>query len=88
MTAHIFEYTTQISVDPEGKFKGAEKGLVPVQMVFCLKEKNAKKINSHRWCFNAFGPVLQPNVCILLDVGTQPGVSVLSKRPVSGTPLI
>ncbi|KAJ9116912.1 Chitin synthase, class 8 [Naganishia vaughanmartiniae] len=35
-------------------------------------EKNAKKINSHRWFFNAFGPILQPNVCVLLDVGTDP----------------
>lgn len=25
--------------------------------------------------FNAFGPILQPNVCVLLDVGTQPGPS-------------
>jgi chitin synthase len=46
---------------------------VPVQIIFCLKEKNQKKINSHRWFFNAFGPILQPNVCILLDVGTMPG---------------
>jgi len=44
-----------------------------VQIIFCLKEKNQKKINSHRWFFNAFGPILQPNVCILLDVGTMPG---------------
>jgi hypothetical protein len=29
--------------------------------------------NSHRWFFNAFGPILQPNVCVLLDVGTMPG---------------
>jgi len=46
---------------------------MPVQVVFCLKEKNQKKINSHRWFFNAFGPILQPNVCVLLDVGTMPG---------------
>ena len=46
---------------------------MPVQVIFCLKEKNQKKINSHRWFFNAFGPILQPNVCILLDVGTMPG---------------
>jgi chitin synthase len=55
------------------KIEGAEKGVVPVQLIFCLKEKNQKKINSHRWFFNAFGPVLQPNVCVLLDVGTMPG---------------
>ncbi|KAG5642981.1 Chitin synthase 4 [Asterophora parasitica] len=73
VTAHIYEYTTQISVTPSLKIEGPEKGVVPVQIIFCLKEKNQKKINSHRWFFNAFGPLLQPNVCVLLDVGTQPG---------------
>ena len=55
------------------KIEGADRGIVPVQIIFCLKEKNQKKINSHRWFFNAFGPILQPNVCVLLDVGTMPG---------------
>lgn len=73
VAAHIYEYTTQISVTPSNKIEGAEKGIVPVQIIFCLKEKNQKKINSHRWFFNAFGPILQPNVCVLLDVGTMPG---------------
>lgn len=71
--AHVYEYTTQVSLDSDLKFKGAEKGIVPVQMIFCLKEKNAKKLNSHRWFFNAFGRALTPNICILLDVGTKPG---------------
>ncbi|KAI6159686.1 glycosyltransferase family 2 protein [Pisolithus thermaeus] len=75
VTAHIYEYTTQISVSPSMKIEGAEKGIVPVQIIFCLKEKNQKKINSHRWFFNAFGPILQPNVCVLLDVGTMPGTT-------------
>lgn len=70
--AHVYEYTTQLSIDSHRQFKGAEKGLVPTQILFCLKEKNAKKINSHRWFFNAFSQVLRPNVCILLDVGTRP----------------
>ncbi|KAL8804366.1 MAG: hypothetical protein Q9200_005861 [Gallowayella weberi] len=73
VTAHVYEYTTQVSLDADLKFKGAEKGIVPCQMIFCLKEKNAKKLNSHRWFFNAFGKALSPNVCILLDVGTKPG---------------
>ncbi|KAK0645513.1 glycosyltransferase family 2 protein [Cercophora newfieldiana] len=73
VTAHVYEYTTQVSLDSDLKFKGAEKGIVPCQMIFCLKEKNAKKLNSHRWFFNAFGKALNPNVCILLDVGTRPG---------------
>ena len=73
VTAHVYEYTTQVSLDADLKFKGAEKGIVPCQMIFCLKEKNQKKLNSHRWFFNAFGKALSPNVCILLDVGTKPG---------------
>jgi chitin synthase len=72
VTAHVYEYTTQVSLDEGLKFKGAEKGIVPCQMIFCLKEKNQKKLNSHRWFFNAFGRALTPNVCILLDVGTKP----------------
>lgn len=73
VTAHIYEYTTQISVTPSMKLETADRGVVPVQIIFCLKEKNQKKLNSHRWFFNAFGPILQPNVCVLLDVGTMPG---------------
>ena len=75
VTAHIYEHTTQVSIDTDLKFQGAERGLVPVQTVFCLKEKNARKLNSHRWFFNGFAPLLQPNVCVLVDVGTRPGTS-------------
>lgn len=42
-------------------------------MIFCLKQKNAKKINSHRWLFNAVGKHLNPDVVCLLDAGTKPG---------------
>lgn len=42
-------------------------------MIFCLKQKNSKKINSHRWLFNAFGRILNPEICVLLDAGTKPG---------------
>lgn len=75
--AHIFEYTTQLSVTPNQQLirpldDGAST-LPPVQMIFCLKQKNSKKINSHRWLFTAFGRILNPEICILLDAGTKPG---------------
>ncbi|EAU91728.1 chitin synthase [Coprinopsis cinerea okayama7 len=73
VTAHLFEYTTTFALDPNLHFKYPDKGIVPTQIIFCMKEKNQKKINSHRWFFNAFAPMLQPNVCVLLDVGTMPG---------------
>ncbi|KAJ5225472.1 Chitin synthase A [Penicillium chermesinum] len=75
--AHVYEYTTQVSLDDDLKFKGAEKGIVPCQVIFCLKEHNKKKLNSHRWFFNAFGRALQPNICVLLDVGTKPDPTAL-----------
>ncbi|KAF9892337.1 Chitin synthase, class 2 [Aspergillus nanangensis] len=77
VNAHVYEYTTQVSLDSDLKFKGAEKGIMPCQVIFCLKEHNQKKLNSHRWFFNAFGRALQPNICILLDVGTKPEPTAL-----------
>jgi len=75
--AHIFEYTTQLSVTANQQLirptDDSSSTFPPVQMMFCLKQKNTKKINSHRWLFNAFGRLLNPEVCILLDAGTKPG---------------
>ncbi|KAJ3338558.1 Chitin synthase, class 1 [Gonapodya sp. JEL0774] len=68
VTAHIFEYTTQVMVDEDMRLQQT----VPIQVIFVLKEANGKKINSHRWFFNALCPILQPKVTILLDVGTRP----------------
>ncbi|KAF8076343.1 glycosyltransferase family 2 protein [Lyophyllum atratum] len=75
--AHIFEYTTQLSVDatPQLVLPQANDplNLVPVQIIFVLKAKNQKKINSHRWLFNAIGKMINPEICVLLDAGTKPG---------------
>ncbi|OCL08324.1 glycosyltransferase family 2 protein [Glonium stellatum] len=75
--AHIFEYTTQLSVTANQQLirphDDSASTLPPVQMMFCLKQKNSKKINSHRWLFTAFGRILNPEICILLDAGTKPG---------------
>ncbi|KAJ3263156.1 Chitin synthase, class 2 [Chytriomyces hyalinus] len=77
--AHFFEFTTQARVDQElnirfvgGDTQKHEIPVVPMQTIFVLKEKNAKKINSHRWFFNSICEKLKPEVCILLDVGTRP----------------
>ncbi|KAG2056473.1 glycosyltransferase family 2 protein [Suillus hirtellus] len=75
--AHIFEYTTQLSVDAKPQLvlphENDPNNLVPVQIIFVLKAKNQKKINSHRWLFNAIGKILEPQVCVLIDAGTKPG---------------
>ena len=74
VAAHIYEYTTMVDIQKVDKtVKLTTDKSVPVQMIFCLKEKNQQKINSHRWFFQAFGPILNPKVCVLLDAGTMPG---------------
>ncbi|KAI9849926.1 MAG: Chitin synthase, class 1 [Sclerophora amabilis] len=74
VTAHIYEYTTQVGIEVKSNVVQLKpRGSVPVQLLFCLKEKNQKKINSHRWFFQAFGRVLDPNICVLIDAGTKPG---------------
>jgi chitin synthase len=73
------QYTTQLTLEIKKGVVAVKKGITPVQILFCLKEKNQKKINSHRWFFQAFGECLQPNVCVLLDAGTRPGKDSIYK---------
>lgn len=42
VVAHLYEYTTQLSVDPEMRFRGLEGGIQPCQILFCLKEENVR----------------------------------------------
>ncbi|CAI5756179.1 unnamed protein product [Candida verbasci] len=79
--AHMYEYTTRVGISSvnDDVVKLTTEKIVPVQMLFCLKETNAKKINSHRWCFQAIGQVLDPKIVILLDCGTQPSGKSLYK---------
>ncbi|KAK0720765.1 glycosyltransferase family 2 protein [Lasiosphaeris hirsuta] len=75
VTAHIYEYTSQVGMAIKNDVVQLIPKQQPIQMLFCLKEKNQKKINSHRWFFDAFGRVLDPNICVLIDAGTKPGGS-------------
>ncbi|KAJ3220048.1 Chitin synthase, class 1 [Clydaea vesicula] len=74
VAAHLFEYSAQIHYDANLEQVDCQKGFFPVQTIFLLKEKNAKKINSHRWFFRGVCEILNPEVCFLLDVGTKPTI--------------
>jgi hypothetical protein len=65
-------------VEPSRGGPDARNNLMPVQMMLLLKQQNAKKINSHRWLFNAFAKQLEPEVCILIDAGEL--ISTLGSR--------
>jgi chitin synthase len=50
---HIFEVTSQVVITPEQQLitpdpTNDKHNFPPVQLLFGLKQKNSKKINSHR----------------------------------------
>ncbi|CAG8800782.1 19715_t:CDS:2, partial [Racocetra persica] len=77
--AHIYEYTTPISIK---QFKNSvemniEEGSVPVQMLFCHIEPSKKVVDSSQWFFSAFCPIIVPKICVLIDAGVKPGYGSL-----------
>ncbi|RIB26648.1 Glycosyltransferase Family 2 protein [Gigaspora rosea] len=69
--AHIYEYTTPISIKCS-RDSVDKKAIIPTQILFCLQENSKEKIDSHRWFFDAFCPILNPRICILIKVGIKP----------------
>ncbi|RIB26153.1 Glycosyltransferase Family 2 protein [Gigaspora rosea] len=61
----------------KSKVNNQTKVIIPAQILFCLQEKSKEKIDSHKWFFNAFCPILNPRICIFLKVGIKPGEKVL-----------
>ena len=43
-----------------------------MQLAVLIKQRNSKKINTHRWVFDAVSRQLAPTVVCLVDVGTRP----------------
>ena len=50
-----------------------------INFMFCIKQRNDGKINSHRWFFQAICKYLKPQYCLLLDIGTRPDNYALQK---------
>ena len=55
--------------------EGNEK--LPLNLFWCVKQANKRKLNSHLWYFGGFCEAIQPKYCMLLDVGTKPDEKAL-----------
>lgn len=70
-TAHIFERTLNSIIDTGETIVDV---VFPIRVIFCLKEQKLKKLNSHRWFFNAFCPVINPKgrlgLLLIYDAGS------------------
>lgn len=59
---------------PQGEEVRADMDLLGlISILYPCLARSAKKLNSHRWALEAFAPQLDPNVVMLIDVGTKPG---------------
>lgn len=47
------------------------------QTIFCLKEKNQKRVNSQRWFMQAICEAINPKVCVTIDAGSIPNDNTL-----------
>jgi len=43
-----------------------------INFVFAIKQRNDGKINSHKWFFQGLCEHMQPEQCLMLDIGTRP----------------
>ena len=50
---------------------------VSLNVIFCVKQKNMRKLNSHLWFFCGFCKMINPRFVMLLDVGTKPHETAL-----------
>ncbi|KAJ4215847.1 hypothetical protein FSOLCH5_011428 [Fusarium solani] len=78
--AHVFEYTTELSVTEDLKIGGLKDSQFanltdpspgPVQFILIIKNENYGKLNSYRWLYNSVSRILNPEVVVHLDTGTK-----------------
>lgn len=60
--AHCFNAQTNFGLE----------GFPALNMVFAVKQKNKRKLNTHLWFFGGFCEMIKPKFILLLDVGTKP----------------
>jgi hypothetical protein len=85
--SNIPDPIAELSVSPDLKFKGLEKGIVPTQVIFCLKETNARKLNSRTSFFQHMHKLIDAKIAgSLCDLpNTIDSPNALSERDMSST---
>ena len=64
---HCFQATTwDFGIDDTDILKGRR-----INFMFCIKQRNDGKINSHKWFFQGICKYLRPEHCLMLDIGTR-----------------
>lgn len=71
---HCFQVTTwDFGIDSD-VLKGRR-----INFMFCIKQRNDGKINSHKWFFQAICKYVKPQFTLMLDIGTRPDAYAIQK---------
>lgn len=69
---HTFSYAAQLQPSSDKLKRRYGQRYPPMQTMFCVKEHNGGKLDSHKWFFDAYCAQLNPTYVVLVDVGTRP----------------
>ncbi|KAJ3126997.1 hypothetical protein HK098_006888 [Nowakowskiella sp. JEL0407] len=71
--AHIFEHLSpaHLEQDKHTKEIKLKESTYPMRFLLCMKEYYRDRIDSHAWALKAFAPLLDPEICIFVGIGTK-----------------
>ncbi|EPY49395.1 chitin synthase Chs2 [Schizosaccharomyces cryophilus OY26] len=69
--AHMYEFTSTISVDEKLNITTKNDGNVPMQLLVCLKEMESGTHDSQRWFLKGISSLVRPNICLFVKVGSK-----------------
>eukprot|EP00361_Fabrea_salina_P005752 CAMPEP_0202437014 /NCGR_PEP_ID=MMETSP1345-20130828/27313_1 /ASSEMBLY_ACC=CAM_ASM_000843 /TAXON_ID=342563 /ORGANISM="Fabrea Fabrea salina" /LENGTH=644 /DNA_ID=CAMNT_0049050613 /DNA_START=148 /DNA_END=2082 /DNA_ORIENTATION=+ len=52
---------------------------IALNLVWCVKQTSKGKLNTHMWVFEGFCELVQPDYCLLMDMGVKPHPKALLK---------
>ena len=67
---HLFSTSHVLAVSPTEESPGGHD--CHLNFIYALKQRNAKKLDSHAWVVEGIAPALTPEFVVFLDVGTRP----------------
>ncbi|EPX74272.1 chitin synthase Chs2 [Schizosaccharomyces octosporus yFS286] len=69
--AHMYEFTSTISVDEKLNITTRNDGNTPMQLLVCLKENESGTHDSQRWFLQGICSLVRPNICLFAKVGSK-----------------
>ncbi|QYS93561.1 Chitin synthase [Trichoderma simmonsii] len=75
VVAHLYEHTTQTGLQlvRDKVYLTPKQYEFPIQILFCLQERNLTMIRSEKWAYRGFARVFDPVMCVPIQSDTRLG---------------